>query len=139
MPSIGRPFQLTIAIDVCTFEWSQDFHPSLKRRPAFLSACVFFAAVYDKTAWLCERGIDLSWPVADLPGILHSDNGAEFHSRALTGACREYGIKIQYRLSRFSPAPGSADISGASHRHNDGGCSYLARHDVQQHQAQGEP
>jgi putative transposase len=44
-----------------------------------------------------ERGIDLSWPVAGLPGILHSDNGAEFHSRALTGACREYGIKIQYR------------------------------------------
>ena len=53
--------------------------------------------VYDKTAWLSERGIDLSWPVAGLPGILHSDNGAEFHSRALTGACREYGIKIQYR------------------------------------------
>ncbi len=63
---------------------------------ASIGLCLLHAA-YDKTAWLAERGIDLSWPVAGLPETLHCDNGAEFHSRALKAACREYGIKLQYR------------------------------------------
>jgi putative transposase len=54
-------------------------------------------AVYDKSAWLNEREIDIPWPVAGLPEILHCDNGAEFRSRALASACREYGIKLQFR------------------------------------------
>jgi len=54
-------------------------------------------AVYDKTSWLQERGIEHPWPVAGLPSVLHCDNGAEFHSRALKTACREYGIKLVYR------------------------------------------
>ena len=37
------------------------------------------------------------WPIAGLPSILHCDNGAEFHSHALQAACREYGMKLQYR------------------------------------------
>jgi putative transposase len=92
---IGRPV-LTIAIDVCT-RMVAGFHIALEAPSSVSVGLCLLHAVYDKTAWLSERGIDLSWPVAGLPGILHSDNGAEFHSRALTGACREYGIKIQYR------------------------------------------
>ena len=92
---IGRPV-LTIAIDVCT-RMVAGFHLALEAPSSVSVGLCLLHAVYDKTAWLSERGIDLSWPVAGLPGILHSDNGAEFHSRALTGACREYGIKIQYR------------------------------------------
>ena len=87
---------LTIAIDVCT-RMVAGFHLALEAPSSVSVGLCLLHAVYDKTAWLGERGIDLSWPVAGLPGILHSDNGAEFHSRALTGACREYGIKIQYR------------------------------------------
>jgi putative transposase len=92
---IGRPV-LTIAIDVCT-RMVAGFHLALEAPSSVSVGLCLLHAVYDKTAWLSERGIDLSWPVAGLPNILHSDNGAEFHSRALTGACREYGIKIQYR------------------------------------------
>src|SRR5271166_5722348 len=92
---IGRPV-LTIAIDVCT-RMVAGFHLALEAPSRVSVGLCLLHAVYDKTAWLSERGIDLSWPVAGLPGILHSDNGAEFHSRALTGACREYGFKIQYR------------------------------------------
>jgi len=53
--------------------------------------------VYDKTSWLQERGVEHPWPVAGLPSVLHCDNGAEFHSKALKTACREYGIKLVYR------------------------------------------
>ena len=44
---------------------------------------------------------------------VHSDNGAEFHSRALTGACREYGIKIQQRAA-LPLRLGSADMLSVS-------------------------
>jgi hypothetical protein len=37
-------------------------------------------AVYDKTTWLQERGIDTVWPVAGLPETVHVDNGADFRS-----------------------------------------------------------
>ena len=63
---------------------------------ASVGLCLLHAA-YEKTAWLAERGVDLSWPAAGLPSILHCDNGAEFHSHALRAACREYGMKLQYR------------------------------------------
>lgn len=92
---IGRP-ALTIAIDVCT-RMVAGFYLSLDPPSSSSVGLCLLHAAYDKTAWLAERGIDLSWPVAGLPAILHCDNGAEFHSRALKGACREYGIKLQYR------------------------------------------
>ena len=64
---IGRP-ALTIAIDVCT-RMVAGFYLSLD--PPSISSvglCLLHAA-YDKTAWLAERGIELSWPVAGLPGV----------------------------------------------------------------------
>jgi putative transposase len=92
---IGRPI-LTIAVDICT-RMVAGFYLSLDPpSSASVGLCLLHAA-YEKTAWLAERGIDLSWPAAGLPSILHCDNGAEFHSHALQVACREYGMRLQYR------------------------------------------
>jgi putative transposase len=92
---IGRPV-LTIAIDVCT-RMVAGFHLSLEAPSSVSAGLCLLHAVYDKSAWLDERGIEIPWPVAGLPEILHCDNGAEFRSRALATACREYGIKLQFR------------------------------------------
>jgi putative transposase len=92
---IGRPV-LTIAIDVCT-RMVAGFHLSLVAPSRTSVGLCLLHAVYDKTAWLDERGIDIPWPVAGLPAVLHCDNGAEFRSRALAGACKEYGVKLQFR------------------------------------------
>ncbi|MBM3578998.1 MAG: DDE-type integrase/transposase/recombinase [Alphaproteobacteria bacterium] len=92
---IGRPV-LTIAIDVCT-RMVAGFHLSLEAPSSVSVGLCLLHAVYDKTVWLNERQIDAPWPVAGLPEVLHCDNGAEFRSRALAGACREYGIKLQFR------------------------------------------
>ncbi len=92
---IGRPV-LTIAIDLCT-RMVAGFHLSLEAPSSVSVGLCLLHAVYDKSAWLNEREIDVPWPVAGLPEILHCDNGAEFRSRALAGACREYGIKLQFR------------------------------------------
>lgn len=92
---IGRPV-LTIAIDVCT-RMVAGFHLSLEAPSSVSVGLCLLHAVYDKTAWLNERGIEVPWPVAGIPEILHCDNGAEFRSRALFSACKEYGMKLQFR------------------------------------------
>jgi putative transposase len=92
---IGRPV-LTIAVDVYS-RMVAGFHLSLEAPSSTSVGLCLLHAVYDKTAWLDERGIEISWPVAGLPEVLHCDNGAEFRSRVLATACREYGIKLQFR------------------------------------------
>lgn len=92
---IGRPV-LTIAIDVCT-RMVAGFHLSLEAPSSTSVGLCLLHSVYDKTAWLDERGIDIPWPVAGLPEVLHCDNGADFRSRALADACREYGMKLLFR------------------------------------------
>jgi len=69
---IGRPV-LTIAIDVCT-RMVAGFHLSLDAPSSTSVGLCLLHAVYDKTAWLDERGIDIPWPVAGLPEALHCDN-----------------------------------------------------------------
>jgi transposase InsO family protein len=51
----------------------------------------------DKTAWLAARGVAAAWPARGLPGIIHVDNGAEFHAAAFERACEEHGIGLIYR------------------------------------------
>ena len=92
---IGRPV-LTLAIDICT-RMVAGFHLPLDPPSSTSVGLCLLHAVYDKTSWLLERGIEYSWPVAGLPSILHCDNGPEFHSHSLKAACREYGIKLVYR------------------------------------------
>ena len=92
---IGRPI-LTIAIDICT-RMVAGFYLSLDPPSSASIGLRLLHAIYDKTSWLLERGIEYAWPVAGLPSTLHCDNGPEFHSLALKAACREYGIKLVYR------------------------------------------
>ncbi|WP_079921024.1 DNA-binding domain-containing protein [Martelella mediterranea] len=59
---IGRPV-LTIAIDVCT-RMVAGFHLSLEAPSRTSVGLCLLHAVYDKTAWLDERGIEIPWPIA---------------------------------------------------------------------------
>lgn len=92
---IGRPV-LTIAIDVCT-RMVAGFHLSLDPPSSTSVGLCLLHAFYDKTAWLDEHEISIPWPVAGFPEVLHCDNGADFRSRALSNACKEYCIKLQFR------------------------------------------
>jgi len=44
-----------------------------------------------------EREIDVSWPIAGLPGSMHVDNGADFRSKAFIHGCRNEGVDIIWR------------------------------------------
>ena len=90
-----RPW-LTLAVDVAT-RMVTGFHLSLDAPSRASIGLCLLHAVYDKTAWLAERGIDAPWPVAGLPETLHVDNGADFRSRAFVRACQEEGIRITWR------------------------------------------
>ena len=93
--TIGRPW-ITLAIDVAT-RMVTGFYLSLEPPSRASIGLCLLHAVYDKTAWLAERGIEVSWPVAGLPDTLHEDNGADFRSRTFIRACREEGIHVLFR------------------------------------------
>ena len=96
--TIGRPW-ITLAIDVAT-RMVTGFYLSLERPSRASIGLCLLHAVYDKTAWLAVRGIEVSWPVAGLPDTLHVDNGADFRSRTFIRACREEGIHVLFRPPR---------------------------------------
>ncbi len=91
----GRPW-ITLAIDVMT-RMVTGFHLALEPPSRTAIGLCLLHAVYDKTAWMAERGIDAPWPIAGLPEALHVDNGADFRSRAFERACRNHGIQIRWR------------------------------------------
>ena len=92
---LGRPW-LTVLLDV--FSRSVvGFHLSLDAPSATGVALAIAQGVLSKTEWPAERGLQLAWPMQGLPGCIHLDNGAEFHSRALKRGCQQHGIRIDYR------------------------------------------
>src|SRR5271166_3788548 len=91
----GRPW-ITLAIDVMT-RMVTGFHLAIESPSRTSIGLCLLHAVYDKTAWLVERGIDAPWPIGGLPEALHVDNGADFRSRAFERACRNHGIQIRWR------------------------------------------
>lgn len=92
---IGRPV-LTLAIDVHT-RLVTGFYLALDY-PSTLRAGVCVAqSVFEKDAWLTERGIDLRWPAAGLPRAVHVDNAGEFHSVAFTRTLEDFGVEVIYR------------------------------------------
>ena len=93
---IGRPW-ITFAIDVFT-RMVTGFHLTMAAPSRLSTSLALLHAVHDKTAWLKEREIEASWPVAGLPETLHADNGSDFRSRAFVRACRDAGIKIIWRI-----------------------------------------
>jgi putative transposase len=93
--SIKRPW-LTLAVDVAT-RMVTGFYLTLDPPSRTSIGLCLLHAVYDKAAWLAERGIDAPWPVAGLPEMLHVDNGPDFRSRAFIRACQEEGVQITWR------------------------------------------
>ena len=93
--SMGRPW-ITVAFDIAT-RAVLGFHLSLNA-PSSISVGLTLAMVgLPKERWLVERGIEVEWPMFGIPRLLHLDNGAEFHSVALSRGCERYGISLEYR------------------------------------------
>jgi putative transposase len=92
---IGRPW-LSLAVDVAS-RTVMGLYVSLDA-PSILSVAMVLAhAVLPKENWLAERSLDVSWPVAGIPDLLHLDNGPEFDSASLVRGAQEYGIEIEHR------------------------------------------
>lgn len=92
---IGRPW-FTLAMDVCS-RMVTGFYLTMNAPSRLSTSLCLLHSVFDKSAWLREREIDESWPVAGLPETLHVDNGADFRSRAFERGARDAGIKIDWR------------------------------------------
>jgi putative transposase len=104
----GRPW-ITLAIDVMT-RMVTGFHLALEPPSRTSVGLCLLHAVYDKTAWLAERGIDAPWPIGGLPEALHADNGADFRSRAFERACRNHGVQIRWRPVRNGRGADAAGV-----------------------------
>jgi putative transposase len=92
---IGRPW-LTLAIDIAS-RVATGFYVSLDAPSTTSVAMVLTHAVLDKEAWLADRSLEVSWPVAGIPDLLHFDNAPEFDCEALIRGAQEYGIEVEYR------------------------------------------
>jgi putative transposase len=92
---LKRPW-LTLAIDVFT-RMITGFYLTMDPPSRLSVSLCLLHAVYDKSAWLKEREIDATWPIAGLPEYIHTDNGADFRSKAYIRGCRNEGIEIIWR------------------------------------------
>jgi putative transposase len=95
---IGRPY-LTVAIDIHT-RMVTGFLLSLEPPQATSVALCLAHAVIPKDDWLAKWRVDASWPVWGIPDKVHVDNGKEFHSKALSRGCQQYGVTLEYRPKR---------------------------------------
>ncbi len=105
---IGRPF-ITLAHDVRTRMYCGIYLSFDPPSAASVAACLSHA-VADKAPWLQARDLKGAWPVSGLCEAIHVDNGKEFHSRAFTRACEDYGIEVRYR------PPGAPHFGGKIER-----------------------
>ncbi len=101
---IGRPF-ITLAVDIRTRMYCGFYLTFDPPSATSVAACVAHA-VMDKSEWLASRGLPARWPVMGLCEVVHTDNGKEFHSKAFTRACEDYGIELRYR------PPGTPHMGG---------------------------
>lgn len=92
---IGRPW-LTVAIDLAT-RCVVAFFLGMERPSAATVALVVSRIALPKHDWLASLELEFDWPMSGLPKLLHMDNAAEFHSRALRLGCAQYGVELQYR------------------------------------------
>jgi putative transposase len=92
---LQRPW-LTLAIDVAS-RMVAGFYLSLESPSSTSVALAIENLVMPKEPWLQAKGIDAEWPVFGLPDVIHLDNGAEFHGKALVRGAPEHGIELMYR------------------------------------------
>lgn len=95
---IGRPF-LTLAIDVCT-RCVTGYYIGLEAPNENSVAMCISHSILPKEAWLQHKDVDAQWPIYGFPAKIHVDNGADFRTKTLNHACREYGIQLEYRPVR---------------------------------------
>ncbi|AVA23941.1 Mu transposase C-terminal domain-containing protein [Rhizobium sp. NXC24] len=92
---LQRPW-LTLAIDIAS-RMVAGFYLSLERPSSTSVALAIQNVVMPKAPRLLAMGIDTEWPVFGLPDVIHLDNGAEFHGKALVRGAAEHGIELMYR------------------------------------------
>jgi len=93
--AIGRP-TITLAIDVFS-RMVTGFYISLEKPNTLLTGCCITHSILDKKKWLADHKIDAQWPVYGLIDTIHTDNGKEFHGKALKRACEKYHISLTKR------------------------------------------
>jgi putative transposase len=93
--TIGRPW-LSVAIDLAT-RCVVGFFVGMERPNAGTVALLISRIVLPKEDWLAHLELEIDWPMHGIPKMLHLDNAAEFHGRALRLGCAEYGIELHYR------------------------------------------
>ena len=93
--AIGRP-TITLAIDVFS-RMVTGFYISLEKPNTLLTGCCITHSILDKKKWLADHKIDAQWPVYGLIDTIHTDNGKEFHGKALKRACEKYHINLTKR------------------------------------------
>ncbi len=124
---IGRPY-LTVALDVASrsiLVALLSFHaPSA----ATVALCLARIAT-PKDPWIEQLGLKSVWPMYGIPRSIHLDNAPEFHSKALSRGCAQFGIELIHRpagrphygghiersigtlMSRFKTLPGATGSS----------------------------
>ena len=93
--SMTRPW-LTLAIDVHT-RMVVGAYLSLDEPSVVSVGVCLLNAVFEKTAFLASKDLDLAWPVMGLPNTIHVDNGPDFRSKAFIRGCQEHGIRVTWR------------------------------------------
>ena len=73
------------------------FYISLEKPNTLLTGCCITHSILDKKKWLADHKIDAQWPVYGLIDTIHTDNGKEFHGKALKRACEKYHINLTKR------------------------------------------
>lgn len=92
---IGRP-TITLAIDVYS-RMVTGFYISLEKPNTLLTGACLTHSILGKKQWLLDHGIEGDWPVYGVMDLVHTDNGKEFHSKALKRACELYKINMTKR------------------------------------------
>ena len=92
---LGRPW-LTVAIDIAS-RCVVAIYVSMERPNAATVALTLSRIVLPKEVWLKHLGLEVSWPMHGIPEVIHLDNAAEFHGKALKRGCIQYGIELMYR------------------------------------------
>ncbi|WP_330564787.1 Mu transposase C-terminal domain-containing protein [Pseudomonas yamanorum] len=92
---IGRLW-LTVAIDVFS-RMITGYYLALEE-PSEISVAMCIAhSVLPKEEWLDVHGVKGEWPVWGFPRVIHSDNGADFHTANLKRSCSNYNIENVFR------------------------------------------
>jgi putative transposase len=73
------------------------FYVSLDAPSLVSVAMVLTHAVLPKEHWLADRELEVPWPMAGIPDVLHLDYAPEFDSELLRRGAQEYGMRIEHR------------------------------------------